>query len=121
MTMEWGLVKELRDYTGRKVQGLDGIVAFLNIKIRDQQPPRIAVRDDGYLVRVLLGFDPAKNMRFQHHLVSGQKLLPIYEAAEGYAKEHGITDRSFVPGTNEYYRAEWEYRNGRDWSTHIQQ
>ncbi|MBY3194250.1 hypothetical protein [Rhizobium laguerreae] len=112
VVLKWGLVEELRS-NGRKVQDVDSILAWLNMRIREQQPPQVAVSTDGSRMRILLGDASMPAQRFPHHEATGQKFNNRYQAEQQYAREHDVPADTPLWDTHAYYKNRWEWDNGR--------
>ncbi|TBF08915.1 hypothetical protein [Rhizobium ruizarguesonis] len=112
VVMKWGLVESLRSY-GRNAQDADSILAWLNMRIREQQPPQVAVSTDGSRMRILLGDASMPAQRFPHHQATGQKFNNRYQAEQQYAREHDVPADTPLWDTHAYYKNRWEWDNGR--------
>ncbi|MGO6689938.1 hypothetical protein [Rhizobium leguminosarum] len=112
VVMKWGLVEGLRSH-GRKVRDVDSILAWLNMRIREQQPPQVAVSTDGSRMRILLRDASMPAQRFPHHEATGQKFNNRYQAEQQYAREHDVPADTPLWDTHAYYKNRWEWDNGR--------
>ncbi|NKM69109.1 hypothetical protein [Rhizobium laguerreae] len=86
VVMKWGLVESLRSH-GRKVQDAENIIAWLNKRIREQQPPMVAVSTDGSRLRIHLG-EASVPRRLQ--FVYPPKYDAGYHIPAQYKTEHGF-------------------------------
>ncbi|TBZ13960.1 hypothetical protein [Rhizobium leguminosarum] len=84
VVMKWGLVESLHSH-GRKVQDVDSIIAWLNKRIREQQPPNVAISTDGSRMRINLGEAFIPSVRFDYQTYdAGYHIPPQYRAERGF-------------------------------------
>ncbi|MBY5338195.1 hypothetical protein HFO99_30540 [Rhizobium leguminosarum] len=84
IVMKWGLVECLQSQ-GRKVQDADSIIAWLNKRIREQQPPQVAIGTDGSRMRINLGEAFIPTVRFEYQTYdAGYHIPPQYRAERGF-------------------------------------
>ncbi len=116
VTMKWGLVVDFRDSGSRKVPGVEPLVKWVNKTLVAQTAPQVAVRDDGRLVRVLIGeLGDLTSVRFQHFKTTGHALLDRYQSEANYARNNNIHNP--IPyGSTEWFTHMWEFENGREMS-----
>lgn len=84
VVLKWGLVEDLRSH-GRKVQDVDSIIAWLNKRISEQEPPEVAVSTDGSNIRILLGDASIPPIKFVYPTYDAGYPIPArYKTAHGF-------------------------------------